>query len=161
MRNWAFFIFLTSILIKVGVILAVKWNPSLNGPIEVLRSASWSGLFTALVMAAIDAKKGSPLERTLTIKPLMILGKYSYGLYVYHALLTWPLKAYKMNLDLEVLVGGNSSLAWTVQFIVGTMVSLGLSYVSFHVLENKFIKLKDVFAPSSSAVKLKNGSKGN
>lgn len=75
-------------------------------------------------------------------KVLVSLGKVSYGLYVYHygmiylahlAGERWGLMQHPVT---RLLVDGAALLA-----------TIGISYLSFYLLENKFIRLKDRIAP--------------
>lgn len=75
-------------------------------------------------------------------KLLASLGKVSYGLYVYHFAMIWLAHQAGKQLGLmdrfptKVLVD-----------LVALLATIGISYVSFNYIENKFIRLKDKIAP--------------
>ena len=78
------------------------------------------------------------LARWLSWKPLVYLGKISYGLYLYHMLahfLTW-----------EVILSGidhwNKWLKFGVRFTVFCTLSIGFASFSFAFIEKKFLVLK-------------------
>jgi peptidoglycan/LPS O-acetylase OafA/YrhL len=101
--------------------------------------------FIAIACAGLigmTLRPGSPAFRLFYQKPLRILGKYSYGFYIYHALYEWAwimFLAYLMvHLHSMVLAGVIAlGLNFTVTFIV--------SKLSYDLFEVKFLRLKKHF----------------
>ena len=48
---------------------------------------------TALVIASVTSGSASPLSRSLSVKPLLWIGKRSYGIYLWHATILWIIAA--------------------------------------------------------------------
>ena len=89
------------------------------------------------------------LQRLLTIRPLIIAGKYSYGMYVYHLLIytgfTW------MARRIAPATGGQFEVFAALAYIgVAILATTGVAAVSYHLFEEPFLRLKRYF-PSPSA----------
>ncbi len=85
------------------------------------------------------------MQRILTYPPLRIMGKYSYGIYVYHLLVFIPLSG---------LIARHARVFENLNFVerfllflleVGTI--LVIAKVSFDYFENAFLRLKRFFTP--------------
>lgn len=101
-------------------------------------------LFFAALLT-VTAHDASLLHRLFTLRPMMMLGRYSYGLYVIH---------HPVAIGLGSLLGG-----WQLPTVLGSRlpallvfsaacfaVSLLLAMVSWHLFESRFLNLKDRFA---------------
>lgn len=85
----------------------------------------------------------NPLDRALSVQPLTQLGKYSYGLYVYHLPVVY---AAKIWLGASPWFG--RSAVFGSLFCVGTgAVALAIAIVSYEVFEKRFLRLKSRFRP--------------
>jgi peptidoglycan/LPS O-acetylase OafA/YrhL len=142
---------LGAITAKVLLIVVMRLVPAMDKSLEALRALSWLGLFGALHLAAVASSAKSLVVRALTAKPLLFLGKYSYGIYIFHHFLSWPSKFYNTVGQLTEVIG-NQNLAILVNSAVGIGLSTFIAWVSFQVFESRFLKLKDVFAPPIRAV---------
>ena len=128
------------------VILAlVAW---LNGPgphlSNVVPESPWmSGYGFTLVdfaaggMILSALRPGNLLFRMLTLPPLRVLGRYSYGFYVYHVLLL-PLRPL-------YLWGSWSTPIIVVHFCIDFLIVLAVSAASYHFLEMPFLRMKSRF----------------
>jgi peptidoglycan/LPS O-acetylase OafA/YrhL len=105
------------------VFLAVAWS-SLAGTSPVLYQG---GLFAcslaavAVIAAATHPTKG-PIVKVLQVRPLVLLGMISYGVYLYH----WPIFVW---LDRTTKLAG-----WRL-FVIQFAITLAVSVVSFVVVE--------------------------
>lgn len=101
--------------------------------------------FAALLTLTVTAREASLLHRLFTLRPMMMLGRYSYGLYVIH---------HPVAIGLGSLLGG-----WQLPTVLGSrlpvllvfsavcfVVSLLLAMLSWHLFESRFLRLKDRFA---------------
>lgn len=108
----------------------------------------------AAVVVAITAAKGDSAYRLFTGRPLRILGTYAYGLMLFHFPVIWGIRS--------LVYAPDASGDWLQPFvfprIAGSMVpaqisftlivlavTIAFSYVSFHLYERHFLKLKDLF----------------
>jgi peptidoglycan/LPS O-acetylase OafA/YrhL len=87
-----------------------------------------------LILCSLD--RANVLFPILSFRPLRVLGRYSYGFYVYHVILYQPLVGFVLN-------------RWRVPrpllFTVDFFIILGVSALSYHVLEMPFLRLKKRF----------------
>lgn len=80
------------------------------------------GVFIA--MLEIMGREKSPIRDILSQKPLVFLGRISYGLYLYHA---------------PVVVYLNAHYDWRVALPLGFAVTLALATVSYYGVERRFL----------------------
>ncbi len=81
---------------------------------------------------------GNAVFYVLNLRPLRVLGRYSYGFYVYHVLLL-PLRVFHMW-------KGQSTAVQMVFLVVDFFIVLGISAASYHLLEMPFLRLKSRFS---------------
>jgi peptidoglycan/LPS O-acetylase OafA/YrhL len=86
----------------------------------------------ALIAHLLASPRG-PLGRVLSFPPLAALGKISYGVYLWH----WP-----------VIVATNPWGRTGGALVAKAAIALGLSIVSWWVVERPFLRLKDRFRSS-------------
>jgi peptidoglycan/LPS O-acetylase OafA/YrhL len=116
--------------------------------ISVLGVTAFALMATGLV-AASQHRVGW-LHRVLTARPLIVAGKYSYGMYVYHAVLflgfTWLARR------LSPATAGEFSVWAALAYIVAALlVVTAVAAFSFHIFEAPLLKLKRHFpSPGSS-----------
>jgi peptidoglycan/LPS O-acetylase OafA/YrhL len=85
----------------------------------------------------------NPFDRALSIQPLTKLGKYSYGLYVYHLPVVY---AAKIWFGPSSWFGRSAFLG--LLFCVGTgAVAFAIAIASYEIFEKRFLRLKSRFRP--------------
>ncbi len=120
-------------------------------PVALSSTSSWMSTYgftlvdmcaAGLILCALQPR--SPVFRFLTLKPLRVLGRYSYGFYVYHVLLApflvMLLPSLSLSLPKPIFYGG-LILLWVVDFLI----VLAVSACSYHLIELPFLGLKDRF----------------
>ena len=75
---------------------------------------------------------------------LRFLGKYSYGLYVYHAMLLWYAMEHGVEARVDALLG-NHTLTMIVDAVVGSALSIAVALLSYHLIERHLLGLKRYF----------------
>jgi peptidoglycan/LPS O-acetylase OafA/YrhL len=103
--------------------------------------------FGALLVASLVAPRTSFPGRLLQSGAMRFLGKYSYGLYVFHGVIAFALQERRV-LDALTAKLGSSLLALIVQTVAGAGASLLVAVASYELFEKHFLRLKDRFAPS-------------
>jgi len=141
-------VFIVSVLAKVVIFMVVKMMPRLSDALEALRTLSWLGLFAALHLSAVALPSSSPLIRGLCFRPLTFLGKYSYGIYIFHHFISWPAGRYQMTEWLTARLG-HQTLAILVNGGIGISLSILIAWISYHSFEKHFLLWKDKLAPRS------------
>jgi peptidoglycan/LPS O-acetylase OafA/YrhL len=100
---------------------------------------------TAAGLILCSLRSNSLVYRLTTAWPLRMIGRYSYGIYVYHVLVAPSLKYYVWPIS-----HSEPARAYFIHGALVTMVYflivLALSICSYHLLEAPFLALKDRFA---------------
>lgn len=86
------------------------------------------GAVLVLLVAHLRVRPTSRLARTLTLRPLVLLGERSYGFYLWH----FPVSALAHHLDAPPPVAG----------LLAVTVSLALTEASWRLVERPFLRLK-------------------
>jgi peptidoglycan/LPS O-acetylase OafA/YrhL len=143
-RAWQ--IFFASVMTKLFIVAVVKLMPETHRALEAFRTLTWLGLFAALHLGAIAADKSSLIHRSLNFRILLFLGKYSYGIYIFHHFFSWPSEQYHW-IDWLSQRLPNQTLAIFANAAFGMSISILLGWLSYHAFEKHFLQLKDRFAP--------------
>ncbi len=122
-------------------VLFFRIGPNFNNSITTLVGYPLLALFFAsLLVLALDQK--SLFAKFGNISPLRFLGRYSYGLYVYHLIAGFALAYLLVWLQQKthsVVVGG---VLFTLIVFFG---SLGMAIASYELFERRFLRLKRHF----------------
>lgn len=90
---------------------------------------------TSMALVVLCIRQSGYVTRLAFENPVMVfLGKFSYGLYIYHWVISMVFRVYLQDKVIEPL-----------GFVVYALVCLGVAVVSYYVLERPFLLLKDRF----------------
>lgn len=141
---------LLPVVVVAGSLLAITYvwtrmvshgTPAVMLPI---RAALFQVLLACLLVWALIAPKLSATSRFFCSRQMIFLGKYSYGLYVYHHFISYYFGINRTELALAQRLGSHG-LAVALQASVGILASLAVAYVSYELFEKKFLGLKRLF----------------
>ena len=110
-----------------------------------VRAALILMLLACLLVWALIAPERSATSRFFRSRPMVFLGTYSYGLYVYHHFISYYLTTNRTELESGALArlsrggGGVAGHAGRVS------ISLALAYLSYEFFEKRFLALKRLF----------------
>lgn len=110
--------------------------------------------FVSLVAVAI--RGGRIARRIFGTSVLRFLGKYSYGIYMFHGLLL-PWFAAHITREWAMRVGGSPNRAAMVYFTVGSAVSVLVAVASYHLFEVRALRLKQYFGGIQSQAVIPSG----
>lgn len=133
------------IAVALGVLaitLTGSYGSSLKGQVFGYGVLALFFALTVLIAATLDREQVSAPRPSgvLSWKPLRILGKYSYGMYVFqrqiHVFIGIPLiKQY-----------ASTSLAINIIYVIAaSLLTLGLAVISYHLFELPFLRIKNKF----------------
>jgi len=111
-----------------------------------IRGTLYAMFFGALTLMSVRNAQQSLVARVFQSASLRTFGKYSYGLYVYHGLLSWHMVQLRTQQRLEALLG-SSSLALIANTALGVGLSLTVAALSYELFERRFLALKRLFEP--------------
>jgi peptidoglycan/LPS O-acetylase OafA/YrhL len=114
-----------------------------------VRNTLYALFFGALALLSLQPEPGM-VARALQSRVLRFFGKYSYGLYVYHGILTWYLIEFRGERWFDAAFG-NHWVAMFAKAIFGVAFSLVVAMVSYEVLEKPFLSLKRFFEARPAA----------
>ena len=124
------------VIISGGAVLGIGvWNQSFA--IEHFTPYGFTVLaifFGSVLVLALAPHRYNFLKWVMESKPLTFFGKYSYGLYVYHV----PVLRICM-VELKGVVSRQ------VMLVIAFVLSILVAYLSYHLLEKHFLKLKSKF----------------
>jgi peptidoglycan/LPS O-acetylase OafA/YrhL len=118
--------------------------------VEPVRLTVLSIFFGAFILVSAWSR-GPALFRVLLGQGwLRWLGKYSYGLYVYHGIVAYVLLHDGVLARLET-AAGSRLVGVLAGAAIGSLVSIALSVASYELYESKFLRLKHLFETKRSA----------
>ena len=132
-------VFLLYLVYRTG---SLRWEPPIP---NVVIFAALSLLFAGVVGATVVAEPGTVFQRVFGNPVLRSFGKYSYAIYVFHnPIAYWMHRAGFSVADLPT-VGGSHLPARLLYILLGTTLSYAVAVASWHLLEKRFLALKDRF----------------
>ena len=112
--------------------------------VGVVRPALILMLLACLLVWALIAPERSAISRVFRSRCMVFLGTYSYGLYVYHHFISWYLTANSTELELARWLSSHGA-AVALQATLGVSASLAVAYLSYELVEKRFLRLKRLF----------------
>jgi peptidoglycan/LPS O-acetylase OafA/YrhL len=112
--------------------------------LEITAGALVHALFFASALVLVLTAPRAYLSRMLTLSPLRTLGRYSYGMYVLHYLFA-PYYARWFPAELLMQWTGSRPAGWLLQMALLLVATFAAAYLSWHLYEKQFLKLKRFF----------------
>lgn len=117
----------------------------LDGSVQVLCYSAFALLYGCLLIFALAAGPSNIFVRLLNLRVLRSYGKYSYAIYMVH----WGLSGllFSRIAPLETLERqlGSQNAALGARVVIVAVVSYGIAFLSWHLFERHFLKLKSRF----------------
>jgi peptidoglycan/LPS O-acetylase OafA/YrhL len=115
--------------------------------LQSLRHGMFRLLLGAVLLHALAAPAASLSSRFFRSGAMVALGKYSYGLYVYHHFFSYYFTRHATEFALARVVGSHT-LAVALQAAGGMAASMAVAWLSYELFEKYFLQLKR-FWPSA------------
>lgn len=125
---------------------ATHWDPTLL-PMTTL-GYSLIGIFSASMLARVvlGLERRSLMSRMYCNPLLRTLGKYSYGIYVFHGMFLFQIDQRVLPLEWLHEKTGMYVVSAFLHFAAASLVSFAIAWVSWHAYEKHFLRLKHFFA---------------
>jgi peptidoglycan/LPS O-acetylase OafA/YrhL len=102
-------------------------------------------LFGSILVLTLTAAHSSRRVRLLEQPTLVALGKYSYALYLFHLPIRAVIRDRFYGPDQFFTVVGSSLPGQVVFYLLASLATFGAAWVSWHVFESHFLRLKRYF----------------
>lgn len=116
--------------------------------IQSLRSGAFHLLLAALLLQVLGAADTSVWSRFFRSTTMIKLGKYSYGLYIYHHFFSYYFAEHATDVAFGQVIGSRLA-AIVIQAIGGIAASMLIAWLSFEFFEKPFLGLKRFWSPAS------------
>lgn len=143
-------LFLVSLAI-IALLIALSWNDQnvlspYSKSVQVFGFLPLAVIGAGLIVLSVDPKRASGrLQRWMGTDSMRVLGRYSYGLYVFHVPIAKTFKTLLVPDDALPATLGTELPAQLGLVAMLTVVSLGVAAASYHGFEVHFLKLKRFF----------------
>lgn len=132
-------------------LMLIHSTPSPWDPLAVpLKGTLLAGFFGCIIHLAAWSHGPSALKGVMRFGLLRKLGKYSYGLYVFHGIVAYGMRKSPMTRYVEELPI-HPTLALILLALTGMAVSCLIAYASYELFEVHFLRLKGVFEADARA----------
>ncbi len=125
-----------------------------------VRGTLFAMFFGALTLMSVQDRKQSLVARVFQSSWLRTFGKYSYGLYVYHGVLSQHMLHLRAEDRLGELLGSHSR-GVVAQAALGVGISLVVAATSYELFEKPFLGLKRFFEAEPVAAAAGSGQAGS
>jgi len=127
------------------------WRGAIDSLDPLVCTAGYSVLaigFAALIAIGLTAQRQSLVRRTLSSVPLVVVGRYSYALYVFHHPVIWFLKTWGLQVGLVPTVF-RSQLPGLILFgAIAATLSFVCALLSWRFIEAPMLRLKTFLGPA-------------
>ena len=136
----------------VSLVLLAGWRFGLalfDPAVQVVGYLLLDVVFGSFLILSVASPPSALLSLVLGSSSLRWLGRYSYGLYVYNSIFILGAEGTAL---LPKLISwcGSAVLGWLLYISLATTCTLGTAWLSWHLFEKHFLKLKRFF-PSGDA----------
>jgi peptidoglycan/LPS O-acetylase OafA/YrhL len=138
----------TAAIAGILLIASFAWNRFTEVGVEILRPIRAElilVLLATLLLRALTAPANAPLSVLFRSKSMIFLGKYSYGLYVFHHFFSYYLHVHRTEFPLAQQLGSHLA-AVVVQASLGIAASIVVAFLSYELFEKHFLSLKRLWS---------------
>ncbi len=143
LTRWAALSLAASLAVTSGFLLWKRELAHMDASVLVLRGSLFSWIFGSLLILAVSARSEGLIGRMGRGRALRFLGKYSYGLYIFHYPLI-PLLQHVYSIEAVAATTGSLFVARLGFVALECGGSVILTVLSWNLLEKHCLRLKDV-----------------
>jgi peptidoglycan/LPS O-acetylase OafA/YrhL len=109
-------------------------------------------VYGTLLTLVLTATEGSALRRVFSARALLVLGRYSYGLYVYHHLVIGEVRRSGFRASHHEVLGSQLP-AQGLYVLVAFCITFAIAALSWHLFEEPILRLKNRFPYARAPVR--------
>jgi len=142
-------------MMVVGIVLlvlqfAVRHFSEYGNSVLAVRSGAFHVLLAALMLKALTSPASSGWTLFFGSRPMTVLGKYSYGLYVYHHFISHYYIVHGTERALSSTIGSHLA-SLVILAVVGMAASMLIAWLSYEYFERYFLQLKRFWTSTSAS----------
>ena len=134
-----------ALVLVVGTFLWDRITQTGQEILSPIRGSLFLVLLATVMLRALTASPGTLTSRFFRSRAMIFLGKYSYGLYVFHHFISYYFFIHRTEFPLAKLLGSHTA-AVGVQATVGIAASIAIAYLSYELYEKRFLSLKRLWS---------------
>ena len=143
MANWRRWAGLAVVgMIAIVLPLYVMQSGSHAAWLQVVKFSLFAAFYGAMLALTVSSAPTSLVGRGFNLRPLRFLGKYSYGIYVFHPFL---ISAFLKAREADSSGTLETTTAVAVRFVAISAMSIVAAWLSWHLFEKHFLRLKRHF----------------
>jgi peptidoglycan/LPS O-acetylase OafA/YrhL len=131
----------------VAILLLSVWHARVglgDGVVLALRGTALAICFGAFIVNLTSETSSDLVRRAFRARWLVTLGKYSYGLYVFHGIVAYSVHEHAWEHRWTEMFGSHA-LAAVLVTLAGFGLSFSIAFASFELFERPVLKLKRFF----------------
>jgi peptidoglycan/LPS O-acetylase OafA/YrhL len=138
----------TIAVVSAVAVIILFWRHGLDSEessVQIVGFTMLAFLFAALLVFAITTSPGSRYEAVLTNPILRFFGRYSYGIYIFHHPVILFLRWGGVTATAVPPIFGSQIFGQIAYMILATSATVSVAYLSWHLVEHRFLKIKSSF----------------
>jgi peptidoglycan/LPS O-acetylase OafA/YrhL len=128
----------------VAASLPLSFAPGARTVLIPLRESALALFFGVFILATAERRGAGGAWSLLRSRALTQLGKYSYGLYVFHGMVAYAMERAHL-VDRFAPVVGSRLVSLLLLAVAGSAASIAVAVTSYELFESRFLKLKKHF----------------
>lgn len=145
LNKYSYFIFYLSLLILLAIVISTGSILMTNKYFLTFGFTIIAIFFSCIILISLSSHQNNIIRKILSMPIFTFLGKYSYGIYIYHE----PIYRIFSEIFFKNQLNPNNIINKIVVSTIVLAVVIIVSWLSFHCFEVHFLKLKKYLTPSS------------
>ena len=108
-----------------------------------------AAMFGSLLLLTLTVSPNSALARFFSNPLMRMLGRYSYAMYLFNQPVKFLLRDFVFDPNARLTLFGSHVPAQLLFFLMAGLITVGLAWLSWHLFEKHFLKLKELFPMSA------------
>ena len=132
-------------LILVVIFLIQRNFSEFGKPVLTVGFTTLAVFFGSILVMVIATPSGSRLHRFLCFPLLIVFGKFSYAMYLFHVPVQRNISEHVFGRGQLKMITGVQLVGQMVFYLITISIVVGIAWLSWHLYEKHFLKLKKYF----------------